>query len=284
MIPPILYAKPVSVDEIFTPKKQFKIIGSFSYVNILRKNASLQYIPFEMTPGTGTFINIPSLGYENINQDYLTFSLNARYGIHSRVELFSTVNGFWQKSHTENNGVFSTQSDGDFNSASIGFLIEAKREGKAPAILIGGNGDIVEQTYFSRTQKSLQYGKGYSLFALGFYTVDPIVFFLQAQYRFNLPKSFQDITVHSGDVFVLSPMIYFAINPYVSLNAGVKYQYHSKDKLNNATVSYVASSVGYVFGMAYEIKSKLILFADVEKFDTHTYSSNAISISLSYRI
>lgn len=273
----------MSVDEIFTPKRQFKLIGSFSYINLLRKDTSMQSVPVQMSDST--FINIPFVGYQHTNQDYLTLSFNARYGIHSRVELFSTIYGFWQQSHIQSaNGTFSTQSNGDFSTMNLGFLIEAKKEGKVPALFIGGNADIIEQVYFSRTQKSLQYGKGYSLFALSFYTIDPIVFLLQAQYRFNLPKSFEDRNIHNGDVFVLSPMIYFAINPYVSLNAGVKYQYQSKDKLNSSTISYAASSVGYVFGVAYEIKSRFIVFTDVETFNTLSYSSNTINLSFSYRI
>ncbi|WP_276890405.1 hypothetical protein [Helicobacter japonicus] len=39
-LPFVLCAKPVSIDEIFTPKKQFKILGSFSYLNVMRKNSA----------------------------------------------------------------------------------------------------------------------------------------------------------------------------------------------------------------------------------------------------
>ncbi|TLD80400.1 hypothetical protein LS68_006470 [Helicobacter sp. MIT 05-5293] len=281
-LPFILYAKPVSVDEIFTPKHQFKILGSFSYINLQRKNFSLSPIPFQMPDGS--YISIPFAGYENINQDYLNFSLNARYGISKRVELFSTLNAFWQNSYAENNGIFSQQSHGDFGSLNFGFLVEAKKEGKLPALLVGGSADIVDQTYFSATKKHLQYAKGYSLFATTFYTVDPIVFLLQGSFRLNLPKRFEEAKINDADIFSLSPMVYFAVNPYVSLNAGVRYQYQTKDRLNDVVVGSAGSSVGYMFGMAYEIKTKLIFFADIERLDTHTYSSNAINLTLSYRI
>ena len=43
-LPLMLCAKPVSIDEIFTPSRQFKVQTSFSYINIVRKNASLGLI------------------------------------------------------------------------------------------------------------------------------------------------------------------------------------------------------------------------------------------------
>ena len=173
-LPLILGAKPVSVDEIFTPKRQFKILGSFSYINLLRKNTSLSSVSVQMPDHS--FINIPFMGYENVNQDYLTFSLNARYGIFKRVELFSTLNAFWQNSHIDKNGTFTSRSSGDFGSLNLGFLIEAKKESKAPSLLFGGSGDILEQAYFSQTQKNLQYGKGYSFFVVSFYSIDLLCF------------------------------------------------------------------------------------------------------------
>lgn len=295
LLPFVLWAKPVSIDEIFTPKKQFKILGSFSYINIMRKNSSpaLISVPSNIhgIPNVNNSINIPFWNHNNINQDHLSFSLQARYGISKRVELFSTLNAFWQRSLIDDNmGNFSSSHNGDFNSLSVGFLAEAKKEGKAPAILIGGSVDVLDNTYFpptqesSQSQKSLQYGKGYSLFATSFYTIDPIVFLLQAGFGLNLPKYYKNIKFDSGETLSLSPIVYFAVNPYVSLNFGVRYNYQSRDKVNNETIAYTGSSLGYTFGIAYEIKSKLILFVDVERLDTHNFSSNALNISLSYRI
>ena len=288
-LPFVLCAKPVSIDEIFTPKKQFKILGSFSYLNVMRKNSAPALISIPSSihglPNITESVTIPFWNHENVNQDYLSFSLQARYGVTKRVEVFSTLNAFWQKSYVDDNtGNFNSSSNGDFGSMSIGFLAEAKREGKAPALLIGGSAEVLDNTYFSPTQKALQYGKSYSLFATSFYTIDPIVFLLQAGFGLNLPKYHKDSKIQNGETFTLSTIVYFAVNPYVSLNFGVRYQYQSKDKHNNETISYTASSLGYTFGIAYEIKSKLILFVDVDKLETHNFSSNAFNISLSYRI
>lgn len=79
-------------------------------------------------------------------------------------------------------------------------------------------------------------------------------------------------------------MVYFAVNPYVSLNFGITYQYKTKDFVDSKIVSMQGSSVGYNFGVAYEIKQNLIFFSSVEHLQTNDYTSNAINLTLSYRI
>lgn len=275
--PLLLCAKPVSVDEIFTKTSQFKILGNLSYINI--HNSQLDVV--QMPQQNGSIISVPI--HSKLHQDYLNFSLQARYGIMKRVEVFSTLNAFWQQSLFETNNSFSTQQRADFNSFALGFIIQAKQEGKFPALLFGGSADVANKTYLSQTQNMWQYGKGYSAFALSFYTIDPLVFLLQANARFNLPQDFENIHFNLADMYSLSPMVYFAINPFVSLNVGVRYQYSTRAYINDR-IQAQSSSVGYIFGVAYEIKSGLILFASAESFNSAFYSSDTLSFMLSYRI
>lgn len=275
--PLLLCAKPVSVDEIFTKTSQFKILGNLSYINIHHSQLDVVQMPQQ----NGSIISVPI--HSKLHQDYLNFSLQARYGIMKRVEVFSTLNAFWQQSLFEINHSFSTQQRADFNSFALGFIIQAKQEGRFPALLLGGSVDVANKTYLSQTQSAWQYGKGYSAFALSFYTIDPLVFLLQANARFNLSQDFENIHLNLADVYSLSPMVYFAINPFVSLNAGVRYQYSTRAYMNDR-IQAQSSSVGYIFGVAYEIKSRLILFASAESFNSAFYSSDTLSLMLSYRI
>ena len=286
----LLMARPVSVDEILTKRLQFKLMGTLSYVHIQRSDMYLAPISVPINGGS-SYVQIPLSYAQDSNQDYLNFSLYARYGIAKRVEVFSTLNSFWQHSSASND-LSSTpisQSYGDFSSLNLGVLIQAKKEGKLPALLLGASADVLDKTYFSHTQKQLDSLKGYSFFATSFYTIDPIVLLLQANFRLNLPREFEGYRLDNGEVFALSPMVYFAVNPYISLNFGVRYQYATQNSINDTlsnTMRYVpqGSSVGYIFGMAYEIKSRFIFYASAEKLDTAQYSSDMLSFTLSYRI
>lgn len=277
-----LGAKSISIDEMLAQDKQLKLISTFSYINIHNKSYTLSALPYALPNNMG-FVNIPLLGYQNTNEDYLNLSLYARYGISSRLEVFSTLSGFYQHSKLDTNATFSTQSRMDFSSLNLGTLFLVKKEGKYPSLMLGTSADAIDKTYFTRTLKSLQYFKSYSFFATSYYTSDPIVFLLQAGFRLNTPKRAFGYTLDNGEIFTLSPTIYFAVNPYVSLNFGVRYQYHSKD-LNKTALNMQGSTVSYTFGVAYELKHRLIIFGDAEKLDTSLYTSNTISLSISYRI
>ena len=278
LLPLTLLGKPVSVDEMFTSQRQLKLLGSFTYINIHNANVGV----VQVQQPNGSYISVPTS--QKLNQDYLSFSLQARYGVANRLELFSTLNSFYQQSRLDNNGSFSTQQSGDFDSFSLGFIVDAKREGRFPALLLGGSADVVDRAYYSSTQASWQYGKGYSLFATSFYTIDPLVFLLQASARINLPQSLQSTRINQADIYALSPMVYFAVNPFVSLNAGVRYQYSTRSFINGEMSGVGGSSVGYVFGVAYEMKSRLIFFANAESYNTAQYSSDSLSMMISYRI
>ncbi|MBR2495373.1 hypothetical protein [Helicobacter sp.] len=277
-------AKAINVDEILTKSRQFKLITSFSYINLARKDSYLGSIGAQLPDGT--HITLPYVGAQSTNQDHLNFSLYMRYGIYRRVEVFSTINAFWQ--HSGVNDTISSRyiasSRGDFGLWNLGVLIQAKKEGKYPALLLGGSVDLLEQMYFTTTHKTLEYAKGYSFFATSFFTIDPVVFLLQANFRLNLKKESQGLSLDSGESFILNPMVYFAVNPYVSLNAGIKYQYRSSDNVNGTTLAPLGSSLGYTIGIGYEIKPKLILFASADFLPTSQYTSNSLSLMLSYRI
>lgn len=277
-----LQAKPVNIDEIVSKEKQLRLLPSISYINLKSKNPLLSSISYQMPDGS--YINIPVSSYANLNQDYLNFNVTARYGIYNRVELLSSLSAFWQYNHTDINGNFNAQSYGNFNTWNLGLLVEAKKEGKLPSLLLGGNMDIMSMAIFNDTSSALQYFRGYSFFVTSFYTVDPIVFLVQMGLRINLENRHGNVTINNGEIFFFNPMVYFAINPYVSLNFGIKYQYKTQDSVNGVVVAKEGSSIAYNFGVAYEIQQNLIIFASVERLETNQYTSNTINLMLSCKI
>lgn len=277
-----LNAKPVSIDEVLSGKKQIRILGQLSYINIKSKNSVLATISHQIS--SGNFVSIPISMLANANTDYLNFAMSARYGIYKNIEIFSTLNAFYQHNTTNINANFTEKHSGNFNTWNLGILAQVKKEDKYPSLLVGGSIDIMNMASFSNAESKLQYFKGYSLLAMSYYTIDPLVFLLQAGFRVNLYSANERLSINNGEIFTLTPMIYFAVNPYVSLNFGITYQYKTKDFVDNNIVSMQGSSIAYNFGVAYEIKQNLIFFSSVEHLQTNDYTSNAINLTLSYRI
>jgi len=279
--PLLLFSKPVKVDEILTETNQFKLETAISYANINKKANVVAPITYQ-TSG-GDFVNIPSyLGVSATNQDYINYGFNLKYGISKKLEIFTGLNMFTSDTHISNSS-FSTKSEKGFNNLNLGLTYQVKKEDDSPSFLIGGSVDVIERVTFSDKHKENQNFKSYSFFATSYYTVDPIVFLLKANYRLNLKKEYSDKSIESGNIFVLSPNIYFAVNPYTSINWGIKYQFKRKDKVDGSVVANSGSSVGYTFGVSYEINSKMTFNFDTEKLDTNDYSSNNINLALAYK-
>lgn len=282
LFPILIFAKAVKVDEILTQTNQFKLETSISYTNINKKENAIAPITYQ-TAG-GDFVQVPTyLGSSATNQDYINYGFGLKYGINKKLEIFTNVNLFTSDTHISNSE-FTTKSDKGFTNLNLGLIYEIKKEDDKPSFLIGGSIDLIERTTFKDNHKEDINFKSYSVFVSSYYTVDPIVFLLKANYRLNLKKEYQDESIENGNIFILNPNIYFAVNPYTSINWGIKYQFKGKDKIDNKVVSNSGSSVSYTFGVSYEINSKMTFNFDTEKLDTNDYSSNNINLSLTYKL
>lgn len=280
-MPIFLYSKAVKVDEILTDTKKFKVETTISYSNINKRESLVAPIAYQTS--NGGYVFIPTyMGNSKSNQDYINYGISLKYGFSKKLELFTNINLYTSETHISDSN-FSTKSDKDFNNLNVGLVYEVKKEDDTPSLLVGASVDIFEKVKFSQALKKSLNFKNYSLFMTSYYTVDPVVFLLKTHYRHSLKKSHRGETIESGDTFVLSPNIYFAVNPYTSINWGIKYQFNGKDRVNDKVVSNLGSSVGYTFGVSYEIDHRMTLNFDTEKLDTDEYSSNNINLSLAYK-
>lgn len=281
LTPLLLFSKPVKVDEILTEQNKLKVDMSISYSNINKKAGVTAPISYETM--NGDFVNIPTyIGVSSTNQDYINYGFNLKYGISEKLEFFTNLNLFTSDTHISDSE-FSNKSEKGFNNLNLGLTYQVKKEDEKPSLLVGGSVDLIERVTFSGEHKEDLNFKSYSFFATSYYTVDPIVFLLKADYRLNLEKKYKDENINSGNIFTLSPNIYFAVNPYTSINWGIRYQFKGKDRINEKVISDSGSSVSYLFGVSYEINSKYTFNLDTEKKDTNDYSSNNINLALSYK-
>jgi len=280
ILPLIVYSKAVKVDEILTDTNKVKLETAIAYTNIHKKQSVIAPITYK-TLG-GDFVNIPTyLGNSKSNQDYINYRFSLKYGFSKNLEIFTNLNLFTSTTHISDSSFISKNNSG-FSNLNTGFVYQVKKEDDKPSLLIGASADLIQKTTFSNNHSKNQYFKGYSLFATSYYTVDPIVFLIKASLRINKKQSYNNETIKNGNIFILNPNIYFAVNPYTSMHWGVKYQYKGKDRVNGKVVSNSGSSVGFNFGVSYEINYKTTLNFEAEKLDTDDYSSNSINLSLVY--
>ena len=278
LTPLILMGKPVKIDEILTEQNKIRLDTSISYSNINRKAGLSAPIIYETA--NGDFVNIPTyIGNASTNQDYINYGFNFKYGISEKLEIFTNINLFTSDTHISSSQ-FENSSNTGFSNLNVGLIYQIKNEDETPSLLVGGSTDLVESVTFSNEHKENLNFTSYSFFATSYYTVDPLVFLLTARYRLNLEKKYENENIEMGNIFTLSPNIYFAVNPYTSISWGVRYQFKDKDRINGEVVSNSGSSISYLFGTSYEISSKYILNFNAEKKDTNYYCLGSVCLRI----
>ncbi len=280
IVPFILFAKAVKVEDILTQANKVKLETSIMYTNIQKKEILLAPITYQTA--NGDFINIPTyVGDTKTNQDYINYGLSFKYGFNRDLEIFINTNFYTNIIH-QSSIEHSLKTESGFGKLVAGLIYQIKEEDNSPSLLVGTNLDVLQSVIFANDIQKNQSFKGYSFFLTSFFTVDPIVFYLKTDIRINKEQLYKGKTIKNGNVFVISPKVYFAVNPFTSLNWGIRYRYKGKDFINGKEVSGSGSSIGYDFGVSYEINHKLTFNCDIEKLDTNEYISNNINLSFVY--
>jgi len=278
----IIFAqKPVRIDEILTQTNSFRLDTTFSYSNIQSSRNLSASQTFQTQ--NGDFVTIPvHLGISKSNRDYLNLDLTLRYGITKDIEFFISLNGYnADTKHTLLNN-FQNQSNRGFNALSIGATYQVKPEDETPSLLLGTSTQIIEKTKVDDKTYTNQF-KSFRISATSFYSVDPIVFLLSTSYSFNVSKTLGTLQRDDADIFTLSPQVYFAVNPYTSLNWGVKYSHFGATKIDNTVIAENGSNLSFIMGLSYELYSKMFMNINAEYLNTNEMSQNTFALTLSYK-
>jgi len=277
----VLMAKPVHIDEILTKENSVKVDMTVSYLNMQRVNGVSSSYTYQTE--NGDFVVIPTYrGDTKINQDYLNYAFILRYGISKDLELFTSVNLYSLDTHSALGDDFTSESSSGFNGLYAGLTYQLKKESETPSLIMGLSANILEKTKF-KTETYKNKFKSYRVFATSFYTVDPVVFLLTTSYGINLKKEFKDSTMQNGNVLTISPQLYFTVNPYTSLNWGVKYTNYRGNEINKKQVSSIGSSITFLMGMSYEFSAKTIFNVNAQYLNTNDTTQSTVSTTFSYK-
>jgi len=279
VIPLVLSAKVVKVDELLTEKNKIQSDVSISYINTQRNSGDVGLIEYQSA--NGDFVSIPTyLGNIESQSDRLVYSLALRYGLSKDIEVFGFGNFYSSTEHSLSTSGEASHSSSRFSSFGIGGVYQVRGEDDYPALMVGGTIDLID---YDEMFKQNFYFKSGSVFVSSYYTTDPLVFFFKASYGFNTSYSSDSHTLEAGNILSITPQIHFAVNPYTSLNWGVRYQYKQKDTYDGQAISTNQSQLGWLFGMSYELNVKSVISVDMEKADASTYSQSSMTLNYSYK-
>lgn len=253
---------PVRVEELITARGKWMLDFNILYSNIDTASGRTEILTLDGPGGQPILIPV-YVGEQVTDQDFISYVLNVRYGLTNNLEIFAFSGFFSDFLRTSLNGENHSDSDFNFNFGGVGATYQIRREDEYPALLASASVNIVDNTNFGDDDYELSFFKTFTGSLVSYYTVDPIVFFLQGVYQQNFERK-NGISIDPGEFFSLSPQIFFIVNPFINLTGGFRWRIQGADEINNIQVNSTRTSISPLFGVTYGVTDDLIISLDTE--------------------
>jgi len=267
----------------FSPtKKELQIDLNLSYSSINKSSGKSQLI-YLQTNNNALIPIFTYLGDEKTNTDNLLITTRLRYGITKKFEVFSSasfLSSFSRISYPS--GTSKSENNSKFSSLGAGFSYQLHDEDKYPGVLLSYSTLVINNSSFPNGYKKV-YFRDHKVNLSTYYTVDPLVLYLEASYEIHLPRSKSDTSLNPGERLSLSPQIYFSVNPFISLYWGVEWFLQGKDRIDGKSISATTTNIYYLFGASWSIGQNSLLNFDFRYLPLPNGSQSTISLGWNYR-
>lgn len=211
---------PLTIEDLTADKNKFKLTSNLSYFNQSQRNLTEQgYSVIDL--GNGRTITLPNPSSEGLsNTDNLIGTLGLSYGITDKWEIGIKTNAIYrqlrQTSSGENNQFSDTQLQDILLTTQYQLTDEHEH---LPNSLIFSEISLHDKTNGLKTKSLSSVLIGGTVYTIN----DPIVLSLTGSYQYNSKRDTlnQNQTIDIGDVFSVNGIVGFAVNPDITLNAGV---------------------------------------------------------------
>jgi len=267
-----------AIEDMITEGGKWQASLSLIYTNIHHNSMSYSLVQLQ----GGSYLVFAS-DQQSLNEDLISYSGNLRYGIKKDLEIYTFLNYF--SDYRRENTVNGSASDEEhkFKLLGMGLSYRIAEEGRYPALHASLSSHVIDNERFSDDYE-LNYLKTYALSLASYYTTDPLVFMVQTGYQLNLGKKKDDVENDPGEILYVSPKIYFAVNPYTSLNWGFRWTRQSSDRINDDVIAPIRTHVSYLFGIAYEIKTGQSILLDTEFINTASGDQSVVTMMFNFKL
>lgn len=268
-----LLSEELSLEDDFSKKGEVSFGVGFDYIH--SKSDGIRNTNYVFQTSSGDFVEVPVSSTAITSSDIVSSTISGSYGVSSNMTAFGYVQSHYSFIKQNQKETETKQ----FDNLSLGLSYKLKQEDESPAIFAKFSTKAIDRVLFENSYQN-QYFTTLNT-TLGTYkTIDPVTLMLEASYIYNKKLKYNNISKQEGNVFVVSPTMYFAINPYITLNFGVDYKHFAKDKLNGITSSDSYSQISKSYGLNYEFRKNKIFSFDYESSD----ETDNISINFTYTL
>lgn len=276
---------PLTVEDLIADKNRFKLETSLNYVNQNSTNLTSQGSS-SIDLGNGRFVSVPNpITQDKTNTDTLIGTIGLRYGVSDSLEVGIKTNGIYNQQRINVAGKTDTQSDTRLKDLVLTTQYQLTKDNKKiPDSLL-----FAEVSAYDKTQGFKSKNFASALVGGTVYTVnDPIVLSLTGSYLYNQKRDFDNTEVLSqsvdlGNTFALNGMVGFAVNPDITLTAGVGWQLQQADKINAVKTNANHTQTNLNLGMAYALTERSNLTANI-RTNVSGDSGSTLSVGLSTKL
>ncbi|ADH85488.1 hypothetical protein [Desulfurivibrio alkaliphilus] len=258
---------PVRVEELLTRSGRWQLDGTLQYNN---NNRQAEHVTLQG----------PHLSIGQSRENSLVAELRLRYGVSDQLELAVFGSGFWEQQRDYVGGRQESTSRSGFNMAGLGAVYQWRREDRWPALLLTASLNGVEQTRLG-SERGSNYLRTISPGLITYYTLDPVIFFLQTTYQHQRSRRAGDYHYEPGSLLSLTPQLFFIANPDITISGGFKWTLRGGDRLNGRRLNPTTSTTSPLLGISYAISDRLSFFLDCEFNFGANYAGSQISWRLS---
>lgn len=252
---------PLTIEDLTTDKNRIKLITNINYLNKSQRDLYDQgYSYIDLNDGnTITLPNTPIEGTSIV--DNVIGSIGLNYGVTDKWEIGIKANAIYKKTRINNVSTTSKTESylQDFSFNTQYQLID--NHDYLPNGLVFSELSLYDKTagFSSKKLSSVLLGST-------FYTInDPIILSVSGSYQYNKERKFldQNQKFNLGDIVTLNGSLGFAVNPDITLNAGVGWQFKKSDKINGKNIDIKKTQTELNLGVAYSLSQRTNLIANI---------------------
>lgn len=256
--------------EDFAPKKgRYTLNTSIGYSVTDSKDVNVSMVGIPFFHGA---LLLPNVTLNNRRKDALQTSLGMRYAATDRLNL--SLGGKADASRTLIRDIGGTRTEhaSGLRSVSAGLDYRITSSFQQPYVLAFTEVALAEQS-----DHKTVHGRSAVLGASGHWAFDPVILSLTGTYSYLGRRGSKGKTYDPGDVFGLGVSIGMAVNPEISLRAGVTQSFRTADEIDEVRGDWTSSTsmnLGYTHRLSPALVMNVSAQAGIAGNDTAQFLVN----------
>ncbi|MBS3935871.1 MAG: TonB-dependent receptor [Sulfuritalea sp.] len=237
--------------EDFAPKKgRYTLNTSIGYSVTDSKEVNVTVVGTPLHHGV---LLLPNVTLNNRRKDTLQAGLGIRYAATGRLNLSLGAKADASRTLIRDNGGTRTEHASGLRSVSAGADYRITSPFQQPYVLAFGEIALVE-----KSDNKTFHGRSAVLGASGHWAFDPVIVSLTGTYGYLRKRDSGGKSYDPGDVFGLGLSAGLAVNPEISLRAGVTQSFRTADEINGVKGDWT-SSTSLNLGYTHRLSPALVM-------------------------